>query len=34
MKFRRGHRPLADLVEGLSEIKSVTAVQISKDDND
>lgn len=35
MKFRRDKRgPIEDLVEGLSEIKGVISVQVTKDEND
>lgn len=35
MKFRRGRRgPIEDLVEGLSEIKGVVSVHVTKEEND
>lgn len=34
MRFRHGRGPLEDLVEGLSEIKGVISVQITKDENE
>ncbi len=34
MRFRHGRGPIEDLVESLSEIKGVTSVQVTKDEND
>jgi putative Mg2+ transporter-C (MgtC) family protein len=34
MRFRHGRGPLEDLVEGLSEIKGVISVQVTKDENE
>ncbi len=34
MRFRHGRGPIEDLVEGLSEIKGVLSVQITKDENE
>lgn len=34
MRFRHGKGPLDDLVESLSDIKGVTSVQVTKDEND
>lgn len=34
MKFRRGKGPLEDLVEGLSEIRGVISVRVTKDENE
>lgn len=34
MRFRRGRGPLEDLVEGLSEIKGVISVRVTKDENE
>jgi putative Mg2+ transporter-C (MgtC) family protein len=34
MRFRHGRGPLEDLVEGLSEIRGVISVQVTKDENE
>ena len=34
MQFRHGRGPLEDLVEGLSEIKGVISVQVTKEENE
>lgn len=34
MRFRHGRGPIEDLVEGLSEIRGVISVQITKDENE
>ncbi len=34
MRFRHGRGPIEDLVEGLSEIKGVISVQVTKDENE
>lgn len=34
MRFRHGRGPIEDLVENLSEIKGVTSIQVTKDEND
>ncbi|MEO7146866.1 MAG: MgtC/SapB family protein [Terrimesophilobacter sp.] len=34
MRFRHGRGPLEDLVEGLSEIKGVISVQVTKEENE